>query len=686
MVQKRDISIVICIAAFGLIAMLAASISAQNRIRDWQKAYTSSSEKPTAIAASLILEHFRFQNTLVGYYTNIDELKRVELNTRLNVYLSRLLLLETHKAQFLESPNKFKIEGLAPDTHTPILVATVKKLIDLGQPTLRQLEELINTGQPDDAQIKTRVNTLLSTLAEPLATLNTHAFERERYLDQIQVELSEQLRLRLWHAYLSIGLGIGLAAVSLMRRWHEKARSAANLKHINTKLRVKIRESERLTAELHFQANHDVLSGLYNRHGFNVQLEAILTSCSGKHGLCFVDLDLFKVINDTCGHAAGDTLIQEVSNLLLTNALPGTIVGRYGGDEFLMLTPDCDYIEFKSMVETCCIGMKSMKFEFNNQSFNTTGSFGATHFAAIDHSMQSLMAVVDAACYEAKRAGGGRVQFHSDNNELVEARQSDLNWVSKIHYALANNSFVLYGQKIASLRPDDKMLDDSYEILVRMTDTSGDVLLPSRFLQVAEHYGLAPRIDRWVVRRTFNWLNRHADEMSLKCLNINLSGRSVGDPEFLHFIEDMTEAMQIDTSLVCFEITETAIVGKLAKEFLRRLKSLGYKIALDDFGSGFSSFGYLETLPVDRIKIDGMFVQDIETNETHREFVKAIATVGRAMGKQVVAEFVQNQAAIDVLRELEVDFGQGYFIGRPERLLDHTEKQEAPSFSKRMPA
>ena len=334
-------------------------------------------------------------------------------------------------------------------------------------------------------------------------------------------------------------------------------------------------------------------------------------------------------------------------------------VARFGGDEFVIMMEYCDKSRFERTIVGLCEELRALRFDHHGQLFDVGVSFGAVHFEASGQSAQSLMAIVDAECYEAKRAGGARVRFHGDDG-IVEAKRNDVRLVGDIHRALSDGRFQLFRQPIHSLRADGSSSLHGWEILLRMFGEGGERVSPQVILNVAERYSFAPKIDRWVVEQAFDWLNGHPEEFEhVDCLNINLSGRSVGDREFLRFLERQTLSLRADTSRVCFEITETAAAGACAREFILRLKELGYQLALDDFGTGFSSFGYLESLPVDYIKIDGLFVRDIDTNRTHHEFVKAISVVGQAMGKAVVAEFVSSDESARMLGELGIDYAQG---------------------------
>ena len=528
----------------------------------------------------------------------------------------------------------------------------------------------------------------MDTYGDLLSKLQIASFERQRYLDDVQVALSEQLRSQLRNALLGISVGIILLSYVCMLYLRQRHNATQKLRVINDQLRLEIHESARLADKLNFHATHDNLSGLLNRFGFSQVLDTKLTLSEGNHGegnhgegnhgegnhgegnhgLCFVDLDMFKVVNDTCGHSAGDELICEVSSLFRKTLPENTYIARFGGDEFVILMCNCEQSVFENIINRCCSELKEFMFLHSGKQFDISGSFGAAYFNTTDVDAKTQMGIVDAACYEAKKSGGARVYFHHGEDPSFRARQHDLHVVTNIQTALTEQMFRLYRQPIVALNDTSCGRPDHWEVLVRMLDENNEITMPGQFLDVAERYGLAPRIDRWVIEETFRWLNdTYQSEGCAEFVNINLSGVSIGDENFLDMIENLT--LHIPASHVCFEITESSAMGKHAKPFLLRLKELGYQLALDDFGTGFSSFGYLESLPVDYIKIDGLFVRDMAQNEAHREFVKSINDIGKVMGKKTVAEYVECANSLSLLKAMGVDFAQGYQIARPSPMI-----------------
>lgn len=667
--NKRNVRLVLFIGSAILLVMQLPGYFAQKSNPDWQSRFSVSQSELTWLSASMLLEHHRLQEALWQYVNVYEGADKSNLLQQLYAYMGRFdvlgELIDGHLKQ-LES-----LDGLAdqPEIESSVFELSVKNLQTSGMPALKQIENKIKDLQPEGYSDLALVHNELSDLSKQVTQFLLGGFEFSRQLNREQIKLTDRLNERLWFSQFSIIYGMLLFGLALTVYLREKQQTAKMLERTNKRLEMKICESERLALELEQRASHDDLSGLLNRRGFNQELEGVLSSRGGQHGLCFLDIDMFKIVNDTSGHSAGDTLIQIVADLLSSRIQGEGVVARFGGDEFLILMPDCDKPHFEHTIVGICDELRLLVFNYCGKRFDVSGSFGAVHFNAAEQSMQSLMAIVDAECYEAKRAGGARIHFHGDDDSIVQARQTDVNLVNDIQRALNNDSFMLYYQPIHSLRDEGGSMLHGWEILLRMTDSDNNIVMPNKILNVAERFSFAPKIDRWVVKHAFEWLNSGPAELdSIDCLNINLSGRSIGDKDFLDFLEHQTANLAVDTSRVCFEITETAMAGKDSHEFIARLKDLGYQLALDDFGTGFSSFGYLESLPVDYIKIDGLFVRDIESNKIHREFVKAISAVGKAMGKAVVAEFVSNKESVDVLKQLGVDYAQGYYLGRPSAL------------------
>lgn len=428
-----------------------------------------------------------------------------------------------------------------------------------------------------------------------------------------------------------------------------------------------VTEQRRLSQEMAFQASHDELTGLGNRRAF----EAMLSQCFARtreqaysHVLCYLDLDDFKVVNDTCGHAAGDGLLRQVAQLFLELLGPQDHLCRLGGDEFGMVLTEQALPQALRLAEQLQQRLADYRFVWQDQSFGVGVSIGMVQLDAHSESVGALLQAADSACYVAKDAGRGRIHVYADDDPALAQRYGVMEWVSRIENALRNERFVLYAQPIVPIGAGPAR-GLHCEFLLRMRDERGGLVLPGEFMPAVERYHLAARLDRWVVSHALAWMVAHQDQIE-QC-SINLSGQSLGDTVFMAFVLDALAATPMPCHKLCFEITETAAIGNLhaAKDFIATLRQLGCKLSLDDFGSGLSSFAYLRNLPVDLLKIDGQFVRDIATDAVSLAMVKSIHEIGCLMGKQTVAEFVENPAILELLRGFGVHYAQGYSVGYP---------------------
>ena len=427
-------------------------------------------------------------------------------------------------------------------------------------------------------------------------------------------------------------------------------------------------------AKLSYQATHDSLTGLINRAEFENRLRDALKTAAqmGRHhAVLYLDLDQFKVVNDTCGHAAGDQLMRQVSGLLQRRLREGDTLARLGGDEFGVLLENCTPDNAQRIAEELRQTTRDLHFVWEQRSFNVSVSIGLVN---IDNeglfTLSDVLSAADAACYMAKDKGRDRVQVYRRGDSELTQRHGEMEWVGRIQKALEEDRFVLYSQDIVPL--DGKSKEGRHcELLVRMLDEEGELVPPMAFIPAAERFGLMPSIDRWVLRNALETMTRvlatHGDEGLAKCA-INLSGATIGDDSFLDYVREELERYDVPRGLICFEVTETAAIANLerASRFIEEMKQLGCSFSLDDFGSGMSSFGYLKHLPVDYLKIDGVFVKDMVDDPIDRAMVEAINSVGHVMGKRTIAEFVDSDEVIKALREIGVDFAQGYFLGKPK--------------------
>jgi diguanylate cyclase (GGDEF)-like protein/PAS domain S-box-containing protein len=427
--------------------------------------------------------------------------------------------------------------------------------------------------------------------------------------------------------------------------------------------------ARKLARQLSYQATHDALTGLYNRRAFEEQLKDALGSAreeDREHALCYLDLDQFKVVNDTCGHIAGDEMLKQLAHLLQSKVREADVLARLGGDEFGVLLRYCTLEQARTVAEDLRRAVRDFRFVCEDHSFETGVSIGVVSVTGQSHTLTEVQSAADVACYAAKEAGRNRVHVYVPDDRELQQRQGEMRWVSRIHKAMAEDRFILYCQPILPIQAHSD-LPTHYEFLLRIQGEDGQEILPMAFIPAAERYNLMPMIDRWVVQTVLRNVARAAPTLEGAVWTINISGRSLGDEEFLQLVADEIEAAAIPGEQICFEITETAAIANLrrASRFIRMLKARGCRFALDDFGSGLSSFAYLKNLEVDYLKIDGGFVRDIATDPIDRAMVEAINSVGHVMRIRTIAEFVENGDILAVLGELGVDYAQGYGISRP---------------------
>ena len=438
-----------------------------------------------------------------------------------------------------------------------------------------------------------------------------------------------------------------------------------------------VTQSRKLQRELSWQASHDSLTGLANRQKFEQELNVALQSLTQEnqtHVLCYLDLDQFKVVNDTCGHIAGDELLCQVSQVLKKQIRAVDIVARLGGDEFGILLKQCSLEVAQIIAEKVLSAVQDFRFIWQDQVFSVGVSIGLASLERESISTEVLSAA-DSACYAAKNKGRNRIQFYEPNDLELLSQRGERQWSLQIKQALAGNRFCLYRQAIASMANSH---ETSYEVLLRMIDDQGNLVLPARFIPAAERYNLMPAIDLWVIKTFFSYQEQTltedsstADIDSSTLHFINLSGNSIGDPLFLEFIKQTFQQYRLLPHNIGFEITETAAISNLqqATNFIGELKQIGCQFSLDDFGSGMSSFAYLKNLPVDYLKIDGYFVKDILTDPATSAIVEAINHVGHVMGLKTIAEYVENQSLRERLGDIGVDYVQGFGIALPTPIL-----------------
>jgi diguanylate cyclase (GGDEF)-like protein/PAS domain S-box-containing protein len=438
-----------------------------------------------------------------------------------------------------------------------------------------------------------------------------------------------------------------------------------------------VTRAREMATRLSWQATHDALSGLYNRVAFEERLRLLLrTPVPGEadvHVLLYVDLDQFKVVNDIAGHIAGDEMLKQISAILQQQVRDSDLLARLGGDEFGVILTHCDLAHAQRVADSIHQALDALRFRWNERIFHVGASIGVLEFRSGEHTITELMSAADIACYAAKNAGRRRTHVYEAGNVHMQQHRSEMDWSARITEALELDRLVLYGQSIVALNGATVGKGLHFEVLVRLQDKDDGLVLPGIFLPAAERYDQMPVVDRWIITRSFSMvsecLRRDGASAIAQCA-INLSGATLGDESLLPFLKNLLALHHLPASLFCFEITETAAISNFqaALHLIRELKALGCRFALDDFGSGMSSFSYLRSLPVDYLKIDGQFVRGMLEDPVNRTLVGNINDIGHLLGKETIAEYAEDAATTEVLRALGVDYAQGYGIHRPAEL------------------
>jgi diguanylate cyclase (GGDEF)-like protein/PAS domain S-box-containing protein len=433
-----------------------------------------------------------------------------------------------------------------------------------------------------------------------------------------------------------------------------------------------VSESRELNRRLSYHASHDILTGLVNRREFENRVDRALKSAKARetsYALLYLDLDRFKIINDTCGHQAGDTLLGQLGALLKARIRWRDCLSRLGGDEFAVLLESCSLDEARRSAEGLVQAIDEFKFNWEDRSFKLTVSIGVVPITSDNVDVAATINAADSACQAAKEAGRNRIHTFEENDIDLMRRRREIQWAARITNALEENRFELFRQTILPLQEEER--GEHYELLLRMRDESGSLVSPDLFITAAERYGIMPNVDRWVVENAFRWLVSEADERArLSMCSVNLSGQSLADDKFLPFVIEQFHRSGLEASLICFEITETSAIASYAQasRFINALKELGCRFALDDFGTGLSSFGYLKHFPVDYLKIDGSFVKEMLHDPIDREMVRSINEIGHLTGKKTIAEFAENEEIIAMLKGMGIDYAQGYGVSEPKRI------------------
>jgi len=433
-----------------------------------------------------------------------------------------------------------------------------------------------------------------------------------------------------------------------------------------------INQVTRTNKRIQHLANHDDLTGSLNRRSFEQALQHTMQTAKQStlsSGILYIDFDRFKIVNDTSGHHAGDQLLIQLCTLIKEQLQVDDLFARVGGDEFAVVAQRASFKAIAELAENLRTLVKEFKFQYNGKTFDTSLSIGVLPITGDEVNLETVLQDVDSACYVAKQAGRDRVHVARDGDINLVNYRNDIAGIQDIRRALDNDRLVLFYQPVHQINPQGTEMAHC-EILLRIKNDAGELCSPAEFIPIAEKYNLMGEIDRWVISHVFAWVSEHQVERQLPRLLINLSGLSFIDDDFLAFVVDALEEHEVDPAKIAFELTETAAVDNIAKanEFIDQLSKVGCRFALDDFGTGFSTFAYLKKLPIDYLKIDGSLVRNMETDRVDREMVRAINDIGHTVGAKTIAEFVENDAIVGLLREMGVDYAQGYGLQKPTQL------------------
>lgn len=536
---------------------------------------------------------------------------------------------------------------------------------------------LIDASSKKFLEANAAIQNLLSYTASEILELtlyNVVVGDRQSVDDILQQMATKHQFISEHKYYTKDGSKIDVEVSANRIPYNEKDAFCIVVRDISDRKRAEIalKASEK---RLLWQATHDALTELVNRREFERRVELAVhnaKTANQQHVLCYLDLDQFKIVNDTCGHVAGDQLLRQVSVLFQNKLRKIDTLARLGGDEFGILLHQCSLEQAIQITEMLRQQIHEFPFVWQEKVFAISVSIGVVTIDAETPNLASVLSAADAACYAAKNKGRNRIHTYQLNDRELAQQRGEMQWVTRIPKALAENRFRLYYQPIMPITATGSEKEHC-EVLLRLEDENGQIVLPMAFIPAAERYNLMHIIDRWVISTLFTHLAQQRRE-DLNCpytmYAINLSGASINDEEFISFIKQQFNLHQIPAEMICFEITETLAITNLSKaaQFISELKALGCYFALDDFGSGMSSFAYLKNLPVDYLKIDGAFIKDIVEDAIASEMVEAISRIATVMGLQTVAEFVENDEILIKLKTLAVDYAQGYGIAKPHPL------------------
>ena len=519
-------------------------------------------------------------------------------------------------------------------------------------------------------------STSLQAVGKTLEEIVTLVDEGDRKLiaDPVRQCLTSGVRVTLGRKALLIARSSGeeysvdLGVTPLRNPHHELVGAVVVLRDVT--------EQRGLARQMSYQASHDALTGLVNRREFERRLQECLDGARNEqtsHVLCYLDLDRFKVVNDSCGHMAGDSMLREVAALLKDAVRDSDTVARIGGDEFGMLLVGCPLEKARQIADDVCRAVNDYRFVWKDKIFNIGASIGLVEIGRESGTLEEVMGAADSAGYVAKQQGS-HVHVYSLRDEAVARHRGEIHWLQKLQHALKENRFELYSQAIVPA--NDHTIDGpAFEVLVRLKDESGQAVTPSEFLRAAERYRLMSLVDRWVVQTSLAALGRGAFKLSPeRSVAINISGQTLGDLQFLEFVVDCFDRTGVHPSQVCFEVTENSVITNIehARRFIGVLHGMGCKFALDDFGRGLGSFSNLKNLTMDFLKIDGSFMRNLARDSVNQAMVAAMIKLARTLDFKVVAEQVEDESSLEAARKMGVDFVQGYVISRPQPLMTVT--------------
>jgi len=604
----------------------------------------------------------RYELDMVGLQGQVTRLEiastPIEYEKTSALLITGVEILPTMTGQALRVPaERSEPQALALSSLSEAIIATDKDgRIDYMNPAAEQL-----TGSTADAAAGKLLEEIVSLVDET---------DRRLLSDPVHQALTTGAAVNLSRRALMLSRANGSErsielSASPMRNSARELVGAVAILHDVTELRG-------LTRQMSYQATHDALTGLVNRREFERRLEEGIESGhrgDGQHVLAYLDLDRFKLVNDTSGHLAGDGMLREVAKLLRDAVRDSDTVGRLGGDEFGILLVGCPLEKARQIADDVCRAVGDHRFVWRDKIYNIGASIGLVEISRESGTLEEMLVAADTACYVAKKQGSGRVVVYSARDEALARHTGEIQWLQRLQSALKENRFHLYQQVIVPAEGEDG--GPAMEVLLRLQDESGHDLPPAEFMRAAERYRLMGLVDRWVVQTTLSALGRGAISVAPeRSVAINISGQTLGDVQFLEFVVECLDSTGVTPGQVCFEIAESAVIANLdhARRFVGVLHGMGCQFALDDFGSGVGSFSNLKTLPLDYLKIDGSFIRNLARDSVNQAMVTAMIKLARTLNFKVIAEQVEDSDAEEAARRMGVDYLQGYAIGRPQPL------------------